>query len=265
MADEALIRRLDGHFLAAMATAGGGGRLVRLEGAVALANSRVDSTMLNFLLLREVDASRLPLVLAQGAALLAEFGRPAAAYLSPLSGDLPALRRQMEGLGWRRRVVESVLFAPVPARAPATAAGVTVDAIGSDQLPLWLDLLTEGYGAGPDGSEQIKAAWSTLMRDPGPGAAATFYIARLQGQAAGTGLLWQQGATAGLYCGAVRPALRRRGVETALIARRLLDAAAQGATGAVLQTEVNGPVESLCTDRFGFERVYQLELWLPPR
>lgn len=285
--DLQLIKRLDGHFLAAMAAAGGGGQTVRLAGALTVVNPRVRSTALNFMTLRETDPDHLTETLRQGAAILAGHGRPPAAYLTPLSGNVPALRKRLGALRWRRHTTVSVLCAPLGCEAasgvndtpvvqaeagpragesgPPQGDRVRIEQIGPDGLQRWLDVLTEGYEAMPDAAIQVRAAWSTLMAQPGDGATACYYLGYVGERAVGTGLLWQQGMIAGLYCGAVAPAYRRRGIGTALLARRIAAAAQNGAALVTLQTESGSLVERVCTSTLGFQTAYQMELWLSGR
>ena len=259
-----LEQRLENHWLACMAAAGGGGRVTRLEGAVVVANPRVGGTSLNFATLRAASPERLPITLDMAGGLLAGYGRPPAVFLSPLAGEEPALKAVLEASGWRRALVQSVLAVPLPlAAVPSISEAVQVKEIGQAQLPLWQRTLVNAYEVAPPAGAQVRAAWSSLLRQPGEGAQARYYLAFCEGKPVATGLSWSQGEIGGLYCGAVLAPWRRQGIERATLLRRLNDLAAEGRHLATLQTDANSPVEHLCRDRFGFELVYRRELWLP--
>jgi hypothetical protein len=138
-----------------------------------------------------------------------------------------------------------------------------VGVITPEQIPRWGKTLVEAYEVAPGPGAELAGAWGALLRSPGEGSWARGYLAHLDGQPAGTGLTWGQGEIAGLYCGAVLPTLRRRGVHRATVLRRLADALAAGSRLATLQTEVGSPVEQLCTSQLGFSLAYHRELWSP--
>lgn len=259
-----LEQRLENHWLACMAAAGGGGNVTRLVGAMAVANPHVGGTFLNFATLRGVTPQTLPLTLEMAGGLLAGYRRPPAVFLSPLAGDRSALAEALAAAGWRCSAVQSVLVAQLPlAGLPPADDQLRVETIGQNQLPLWGSTLVEAYEVAPPGSEQVRTAWTSLLRQPGEGARAQFYLAYRDGKAVATGLTWSQGDIGGLYCGAVLPQWRRQGIERATLIRRLHDLAADGRHLATLQTEAGSPVEHLCLNRLGFQLAYQRELWVP--
>lgn len=260
--DQQTVARFQRHFLTAMAAVGGGGRHVRLAGAEVVANPRSASPAFNFILLKEGPVEALDAVIGQGSALLAQYGRLPAIYLT--SSD-EAWAEALRGRGWRRQMQGVALGRPLPAEEwVPVPAGLTIEAVGPDRLNHWLDVLTEGYEAPPHVALQIRAAWATLMKNSGSDGTARYFLAFMNGEAAGTGLLWIHGETAGLYCGAVRPRWRRRGIGAALLAHRLSEATRLGATAVTTQTEVGSPVERVTVDRLHFTTAFPLELWLPP-
>lgn len=259
------VQMLENHWLACMATLGGGGRVTRLGGAIVVVNPQTPGMFANFISLRGVDPDRLEPVLEMGAALLAGESRLPALFLSPAAGNADELSDRLTGLGWRRLVRQAVLARSLPLKeAIPVSEAVTVSEIGPEQLPVWERVLARGYEAAPGVGEEVAAAWGTLLEQPGDCAAARYYLASLDGEPAGTGLTWLRGETAGLYCGAVLPALRRRGVERATLVRRLQDAAASGAYLALLQTDSGSPVEHLCLSHLGFQTAYHRDLWALP-
>ncbi|MFZ5815153.1 MAG: GNAT family N-acetyltransferase [Bacillota bacterium] len=246
---------LEAHWLACMASAGGGGRVVRLGGVTVLTNPASPITMLNCLLLKGVRADRLEPLLEAGRLVLAAGEQPPALFLSPLSGDLPALRARLEALGWQRRLSQAVLVRPLDEPLPALSSEVAVAETADRES--WGRLLVEAYGMPPPLGEPLRNAWTGLAGE------ARFYLAHLEGRPVGTGLSWRQGPVTGLYAGAVLPAWRRRGVERASLLRRMADARREGALLATLQTEAGSPVEHLARNRLGFTLAYERELWAP--
>ncbi len=250
------IAALEGHWLACMASAGGGGKLTRLGAATILANPRSGLTMLNCMLLKSAAPDRLEPLLEIGRIALAEFGRPSALFLSPLSGALPELEAVLSERGWRLALRQVVLVRPLDLELPETPPAPKVEVTGD--LEEWGRLLAEAYEVPVALSHDLVAAWSSVTGQ------ARHYLTYLEGRPVGTGLTWQQGPIAGLYAGAVLPGYRRRGAERASLLRRLADARRAGARMAVLQTEAGSPVERLCEEQLGFQRGYERTLWLPP-
>ena len=247
---------LENHWLTCMASVRGG-RLSRIIGGLVVANSDFGGAAFNFITLRSVATDCLEGALEAGQALLAEHGRPPVVYLSPLAGDTAALGEQLEHLGWRRRLRQVVLArgtAHLPTHSPHPAL-----TLSTSELKVWGATLIQAYEIEPRAGRELAAAWSSLSQGDG---IATYYLAHMEGKPVGTGLLWRQGGLAGLYCGAVLPAFRRRGVERATLVQRLHDAAADAHT-ALLQTEAGSPVEHLCVQRLGFDPAYAREIWLP--
>jgi len=257
-----LSQLLENHWLSCMATAGHG-RITRLASAVVLTSPRLPGAFLNFILLRGADPEQLGPVLEAGRAILSAEGRPPALFLRPREGDGGALASALSRLGWRQIERQVVLARALPAGRPHAPPDVDVHEIGPDQLAQWGRLLVTAYEVLPEAGEAIRAAWGSLLAEPGEGCRSRLYLASVGAQAAGTGLTWIQGEVAGLYCGAVVPHLRRRGVERATVMRRLTDAASDGARLATVQTTPGSPVMHLCIDTLGFHLADEREVWLP--
>jgi len=250
------LQALEGHWLSCMASAAGGGQVLRLAGATVLANPRSGLTMLNCMLFKGVSPDRLDPLLEVGRIALAAHSRPPALFLSPLSGDLPQLEGALVERGWRPALRQAVLVRDLATALPEVPEGAPAAAVTSD-LKRWGELLAEAYEVPLALSEDLRTAWT------GMGDQARHYLTYLEGQPIGTGLTWQQGAIAGLYAGAVLPGFRRRGAERASLLQRMGDARRNGAQTALLQTEAGSPVEQLCLGQLGFQRAYERSLWLP--
>jgi len=255
---------LESHWLGCMASAGGGGQVTRIPGAVVLHNPRFRSTLLNFMALRGAAPGQLAATLEMGGAILAGAERPPALFLSPASGELNLLREALLALRWRCHTTQAVLSRELPGQEGEGSGLVQVREVGPSELGCWADTLVRAYEVAPGPGGDMAEAWSLLLSDPGVGAEARLCLGFVEGEPVGTGLLWLQGAIAGLYCGAVLPAFRRRGVERATLLARLAWAASAGARLAFLQTDAGSPVEHLCCNRLGFSQSHRRELWLPP-
>ncbi|HYF90805.1 MAG TPA: GNAT family N-acetyltransferase [Symbiobacteriaceae bacterium] len=256
--------RLENHWLACMAAAGGGARVTRMAGGLVVVNATAPGYTFNFTTLRGVQPDRLATALDHGGMLLAEGGRPSAVFLSPAAGDLPGLTAGLAELGWRRLSRQSVLIrdlsVPLSQEMPPN---VLVESVTARLLPQWRKTLVDAYEVEPLAGRSLSKAWSTILSAPGDGASARGYLAWVDGVPAGTGLLWSQGGVAGLYCGAVLPARRRSGIHRALLLRRLSDAWQARCALATLQTEAGGPVEQFCVGRLAFSVSHCRDLWVP--
>lgn len=109
-----------------------------------------------------------------------------------------------------------------PARAPATAPGVTAETVDAATLDEFLDCHCRGWGVGdPEGFKANVRGW---LNAPGW----NLYLGRHYDQPAGTAILYEHQGTG--YCAdsACDPAFRGRGVHAALLHRRLEDAGELG-------------------------------------
>lgn len=255
---------LENHWLACMASIGGGARVSRAPGALVVTHPTVAGLSFNFIWLRGTEPGRLTNTLDAGSALLSEAGRPPALFLAPPAGDAAALAERLQTLGWKQAVRQVVLTRDLPGSPlPSPDERVAVEEVGAEALPLWADTLVRAYEVNPLAAEDLSLGWGSLCHQPGEAARARFYLASLAGRAAGTGLLWTRAEMAGLYCGAVMPDLRRHGVWRSTMIRRLTDARESGCHLALLQTEAQSPVHQLCLDQLGFRLAYYRELWAP--
>jgi hypothetical protein len=256
--------RLEQHWLTAMASAGGGGRLIRMPGAILVVNPRWPAGFLNFITLRGADPSRLVETVETASAILDAGGREPVLFLAPPAGPVDPLAEGLRQLGWRQTGQQVVLVRPLPIEPVPLNPEVHVREVGQAELPRWGDLLVRAYEVSPLSAAGIMGGYLDLFTDPGAGATARFYLGELEGRPVGTGLSWQQGELLGLYAGAVLPEARGNGVERATLWHRMAAGAQSGARWAYLQTEVGSPVEGLAVRRLGFQIAYTRSIWLPP-
>jgi hypothetical protein len=110
---------------------------------------------------------------------------------------------------------------------PEADTDLSIGEVGAAAAPAWAEAVAEGYGS------PGLAAWLHALH----GRAGWRPYAALDGdRAAGGGALYLDGAQAWLGMGAMRPDLRHRHGHRALIARRVADALACGATSIFTET-----------------------------
>jgi N-acetylglutamate synthase-like GNAT family acetyltransferase len=137
--------------------------------------------------------------------------------------------------------------------------GVEVRRSGDDEFDAWFTVVADGF-AHPDA--QGVPSHEDFPRDALERAERAFaaagvvrYIARRDGAVAGGASLHLADGLAQLAGAATAPAHRRRGVQTALLAARLADAAAAGCELAVVTTQP-GSKSQQNVQRRGFELLY---------
>jgi GNAT superfamily N-acetyltransferase len=127
----------------------------------------------------------------------------------------------------------------------------------------WTELATRAF---EDQSADVAVLRRTLQT--AAAAAHVLVVASLDGEDAGVAGFSISGETALLNHGAVLPAFRRRGVHQALLAARLALAHERGATGALLKTVADSPVErsaaKLGLARTGLRRRVYRDIPEPP-
>jgi GNAT superfamily N-acetyltransferase len=91
------------------------------------------------------------------------------------------------------------------------------------------------------------------------------FLALAEGEAAAAGALYVDGASAWLGIGATRPAFRRRGAQSALLAARIERARGLGAVLLTTETGADDPGPSYRNiERAGFRPAYVRPNWLSP-
>jgi GNAT superfamily N-acetyltransferase len=192
-----------------------------------------------------------------------EHGAAARAEVSVLAN--PNVFEAFHRRGYRFETVEHVLAITLPADASASARSrdcADVSAVqGEAAARAWMDVLVDGF-ATPDVTatgvtgdsfpeDVLRDAFSAYDGVEG----FHRYLARIDGRAAGGGGMFVcQGI--GILCGAATlPRFRRRGVQAALLRRRLEDAAAGGCDLAIVTT-APGSRSQQNAHRHGFSLLY---------
>ncbi len=189
----------------------------------------------------------------------AALGEPLRVELASL-GE-PALALLLTGRGYHLAGFEDVLGLALPAEpARRLPAGVEIRPGGTEDLAAWLDVVVSGF-AHPDAQgvpsdeefprEVLSWAIGDLAATPGFRRYLAFRGASL---AAGASCRFAEGVAQ--LCGAATlPEHRRHGIQSALLARRLADAAAAGCDLAVVTTQP-GSKSQQNVQRLGFSLLY---------
>lgn len=172
----------------------------------------------------------------------------------------PAIGAFLTRRGYQLIGYENVLGHRLPATGIDPAADIAVQKAGSDAFEQWLDTVVAGFST-PDtqGIPSHEAYDQTVIRsiiaDMSSTPGFVHYLAYRGGQIAG-GASMCIGEHLAQLCGAATlPQHRRRGVQTAMLAARLSDAARRRCDLAVITT-LPGSKSHQNAQRHGFELLY---------
>jgi N-acetylglutamate synthase-like GNAT family acetyltransferase len=155
----------------------------------------------------------------------------------------PSIPVVLSERGYHVHGCENVLARPLDAElAIDDPEGVTIERLRKEDERTWIDIAVtafthlDGTGSTPDDSSQM-AAVEEVMSDFLEAPGLLPYLARLDGKPVGEGALCLAGDNIALLAGAgTLPDARGRGVQKALLRRRLADAREAGADLAVVVT-----------------------------
>jgi hypothetical protein len=114
----------------------------------------------------------------------------------------------------------SALSAAVPTTLPE---GVTIERIGNEHTDLWTLTVSQGFSENFPVTQEIL----DVMKMFAHGSNVECYLARVDGAVAGGATLALRDGVAGLFGASTLPTFRNRGVQTALLSRRLARAVAE--------------------------------------
>lgn len=134
---------------------------------------------------------------------------------------------------------------------PEPSRGVTIERAGGDQIELWTLTVSQGFAENFPVSQQV----IEVMRMFASGPKTECYLARVDGKVAGGGTLAIHDGVAGLFGASTLPEARNRGVQTALLHRRLARAAQAGCDLAVSLAQPGSTSQHNIT-RQGFQTLY---------
>lgn len=176
----------------------------------------------------------------------------------------PEIAELLSGRGYRLVEFENVLGRPIHDERPPAS---DVQVRRADDLAAWVNVVVEGFAhpdaEGPISHEQFPADILERAERDMEKAGATAYIALLDGAVAGGGMMRLAGGVAQLAGAATAPAYRRRGVQAALLAARLTEAADAGCEIAVVTT-APGSKSQHNVQRRGFQLLYTRAVLVKP-
>lgn len=173
----------------------------------------------------------------------------------------PALAKRLTGQGYELVGVENVLGRGLAVNAGAERlCDLQIDTSGDAEIETWMDVMVPGFAVPDDqgiaAHEQFdQTVIGHIIRDFAHARGVVRYIARRDGQPVGAGTMRMFGGIAQLCGASTLPAQRRRGVQSALLERRLADAGRSGCTVAVVTTQP-GSRSQQNVQRQGFELLY---------
>lgn len=180
----------------------------------------------------------------------------------------PDIGAMLTGRGYRLVGFENVLGRPLDGTEHrVTPRGVEIRPSGDDEFATWLDVVVDGFAA-PDTQgvapheefprEMIAAATRDMAA-----AGAARYVALYEGTVAGAASVRMADGVAQLTGAATLPTHRRRGIQTALLAARLVDAASAACDIAVVTT-APGSKSQENVQRRGFDLLYTRAVLVKP-
>lgn len=191
----------------------------------------------------------------------AERGAPVQVELSQLAD--PSLTTQLLDRGYRLEGFENVLGRALD-ELPDPVPGIEIRR--DHDLESWLALVCDAFSEGddeglPSHEEFSREAVARALRQMFSGAGAVRYGALRDGVLAGGGSMRISGGVAQLTGAATAPEHRRRGVQSALLAARLRDAA-----GCEVATVTTSPASKSQENaqRQGFALLYTRAIWVKP-
>lgn len=193
----------------------------------------------------------------------ASFGArvPAQIDVCPLADEELGARLEARGYaaspGCEVWVRDATPAAPVD--APAGVIITAVDPTDDAQVTQFAELVARGYQEGGPVADWNMAIGRNAVRRPTRQA----FVARVDGELAGGGVLGVTDGLASFTFMSTLPAHRRRGVQTALMRARLEAAIAAGAVHICVQCEVGSPTARNAS-RLGFRHAYTRTLWTLP-
>jgi len=212
---------------------------------------------------------------AAGLEELAELERLGAARGLELSVEVstladPAVGEALGRRGYLLKGFENVLgrrLGPPGSERPAPLpAGMSIELVDAARFDLWVDTFITGMLAAetrgvPSHQQFERAALEPVLVDFASIGQMRNYLVRWEGRAAGGASVRFTDGVCQLCGASTLPEFRRRGIQAALLARRLGDAATAGCDLAVVTTRP-GSQSMQNVQRQGFELLYARAVWL---
>jgi GNAT superfamily N-acetyltransferase len=188
----------------------------------------------------------------------AERGAPVQVELAHLAD--PALGALLSARGYRLAWFENVLGRALDRPTePVVPSGIEIRPSGDDEFDRWLEVAADAVAhpdtdGVPQQEEFPRKVYLAAERDMAA-AGVVRYAAARDGVVVGGAALRTDGGVAQFAGAATAPAQRRQGVQSALLAARLIDARAAGCDVAVVVTQPGSPSQQN-SQRQGFDLLY---------
>ena len=157
-------------------------------------------------------------------------GVPSTVVVSPLAHE--SLRALLGNRGYTIAEFNSVLIRRLRSEEPfVVPTGIVIERVTGETIQPWMSVIAKGFAQDIEVAEDVFGGFAAL-----PGALA--FLARIEGKVVGGcgGRVIPEARIAALFGTATLPEYRRRGVQSALIAKRLHEAARAGCEYAVVST-----------------------------
>jgi GNAT superfamily N-acetyltransferase len=239
--------------------AGAGAAVARFGGITCLGVRRVDEPFLNRALGFGTTADATPSLLDRIERHYASIGRPP--RITEAVGHTPrAAIRLLVRRGYRRvEGSDEMIYGYLRRKRPAIpdVTGMTVERAGPDDADRYAAVAYESFKERGPVFKDIVAA---LLRDVRRRRSLFAYLARIDGEPAATGMLFDVRPVAGLGNGSVLPKFRGRGIQTAMIAYRMRIGWDRGRRYFFGQTQ--NPVSAHNMEELGWRLLYTEVNWV---
>ncbi len=227
----------------------------RFGGTVAFRMSAIGDWEFNRVLgLREESDSGLDRIVES----YRERGAPCYLDLVPMLTN-SRLRRSLAERGFYHDSFHTALYCVPTADGPRPAEGVAIQEVGDAAIGTFADLYMV-YMDDLAVTQLLRRQGKALVAAGYPRPDWRLYLATVDGEAAAFGMLHLSDGVASLAGAATAPSFRGRGCQTALLHRRLADAAKAGYDLAVTQA-TPGSVSQRNMERVGFRVAYTKAVW----
>ena len=169
------------------------------------------------------------------------------------------VRRSLAGRGFHQSGFHTVLYGEPSTELPEAVDGVEVSEVGPDDMAAFADLFMLYYDDMNMASDLRGRAQSNVeARHPLPGW--RLYVASVDGSPAAFGALYVSGGVGSLAGAATAPRHRGRGCQSALVRRRIADAASEGCDLIAAQA-APGSSSQRNMERAGLRVAYTKAIW----
>ncbi|MGD7054344.1 GNAT family N-acetyltransferase [Sutcliffiella horikoshii] len=169
------------------------------------------------------------------------------------------LFRKLSSLGYFQSGFHTALYRPLSTGDPSLSGAdnaVQMEEISLENFDVFGELYTRGFGMPTAFKDYVTANNKVLAESDNW----TFYLARVGGEPAGIGVLHVKNDVATLAASATVPEFRNKGVQTALIQKRMQQAADEGCRYLVGQAAF-GSVSQKNMQRAGLNVAYTNAVW----